>query len=253
MTESFDLLSDAVGLQRGCLLALVGGGGKTSALLTLSRELADRGWRVVASTTTRVGSSIAASMPVLETTGKRLPDELVRAMSGPGRVFLCAGRGEDGKLIGTDPEMLDAIKVGGLADAIIVEADGARQMPLKAPGDHEPIIPETADIVFPFAGLDALGSAIEPGNVHRPEFLRRLTDSDRVTPEVIADVLCAGGGGLKGVPAGARVCPVLNKLDTVTPEEGLDTASAVLSRRPDRIPRVLLTSLQSGEFLRVQR
>jgi len=253
LTDSFDLLSDALELRRGCLLALVGGGGKTSALLTVSSELAGRGWRVIASTTTKVGSSVAASMRVLTLTGEEPADELVRATSDSGRVFLCSGRGADGKLLGVDPRTLALIKERGLADAIIVEADGARQMPLKAPGDHEPIVPSCADVVSPFAGLDALGLAIEPGKVHRPELLLRLACSDRVTPEVIADVLCAGAGGMKGVPPGARVCPVLNKLDTVSRDEGLRTASAVLARRPDRISRVLLTSLRSGEFLQVRR
>jgi probable selenium-dependent hydroxylase accessory protein YqeC len=248
LTRDFALLSDALHVRKGQLVALVGGGGKTGALLTISRELADKGWHVLASTTTRVGPSVATSMPVIAMMGEEPPQELAQAMSECGRVFLSAGREEDGKLLGVDPWILTGIKERHLADFVIVEADGARQMPLKAPGEHEPIIPLGADIVSPVVGLDALGLPIEEGSVHRPEFLIRLTNSRTVTPQVIADVIAADAGGLKGVPASAEVCPILNKLDTVTAEAAREVASAVLARRPDRIRRLLLTNLHTREY-----
>jgi probable selenium-dependent hydroxylase accessory protein YqeC len=248
LTRDFARLSDALHVTRGQLVALVGGGGKTGALLTLSGELADEGWRVLASTTTRVGSSVAASMPVLTMMGEEPPVELAQAMSECGRVFLSAGHGGDGKLLGLDPWVLTEIKERRLADVVLVEADGARQMPLKAPGEHEPLIPHGADLVVPVVGLDALGRPIEEGSVHRPELLRRLTTSSTVTPRVIADVIASDAGGMKCVPAGAQVCPMLNKLDTVTPEAAREVASAVLARRPDRIVRLLLTSLHTSEY-----
>ncbi len=248
MTRDFALLSDALNVQKGQLVALVGGGGKTGALLTISSELADRGWRVLASTTTRVGPSVAASMPVLTMVGEEPPPELVQTMFECGRVFLSSGRGEGGKLLGVDPRVLTDIRERRLADVVIVEADGARQMPLKAPGEHEPLIPRSADLVSPVAGLDALGRPIAEGSVHRPELVRRLAGANTVTPQVIADIIASDGGGMKNVPAGAEVCPILNKLDTVTPEAARAVASAVLAKRPDRIRRVLLTNLHTREY-----
>ncbi|MCK5597251.1 MAG: hypothetical protein KAJ04_07370, partial [Candidatus Eisenbacteria sp.] len=126
MTGDFSLLSDALGIRRGQLVALVGGGGKTGAMLTLSRELANRGWRVLASTTTRVGQSVATSMPVLTMTGDDPPEGLARAMSESGRAFLSGGLGDDGKLLGVDPWTLTTIRDRRIADVVIVEADGAR-------------------------------------------------------------------------------------------------------------------------------
>jgi probable selenium-dependent hydroxylase accessory protein YqeC len=251
LTETFSLLSDALGIERSQLVALVGGGGKTRALLTLSRELADRGWRVLASTTTRVGGSVATAMPVVTLTGDEPPDRLSGAVSRSGRAFLSSGRGADGKLLGVDPWVLTDIKGRGLVDVIVVEADGARQLPLKAPGEREPVIPEGADLVSPVAGLDALGRRIEEGSVHRPELVRRLTDFDDVTPAVIADVLTSDSGGMKGVPPGAEVRPILNKLDAVTRESALSAAEAILATKPGRIRHVIVTSLRDSVFLRV--
>jgi probable selenium-dependent hydroxylase accessory protein YqeC len=251
LTRNFTLLSDALGILRGQMVALVGGGGKTGAMLTISRELADKGWRVLASTTTRVGQSVATSMPVLTMMGDEPPEELARAMSGSGRAFLSGGLGDDGKLLGVDPWILTAIRDRCIADVVIVEADGARQLPLKAPGEHEPLLPPGVDLVSPVAGLDALGRPIEPGHVHRPELLRQLTNSDVVTPQVIADVLASDAGGMKGVPGSSAVCPMLNKIDTAPRELALEVASAVLARRPNRIRRVLLTNLHDREYVLV--
>jgi len=226
LTRDFTLLSDALGIRKGQLVALVGGGGKTGAMLTVSRELADRGWRVLASTTTRVGQSVATSMPVLTMTGDEPPAELARAMSESGRAFLSGGLGDDGKLLGVDPWILTTIRDRRIADVVIAEADGARQLPLKAPGEHEPLLPPGVDLVSPVAGLDALGRPIEPGYVHRPELLRQLTNS-------------------------AVVTPALNKIDTVPRELALEVAYAVLAARPDRIRRVLMTNLHDREYVLV--
>jgi len=191
-------------------------------------------------------------MPVLTMRGDTPPERLASAVSESGRVFLCAGRSGDGKLLGVDPWALTAIRDSGLADVVIVEADGARQMPLKAPGGHEPIIPEEVDLVSPVAGLDALGLTIEPGSVHRPELVARLTGPGRITPQTIADVLMADEGGMKGIPVTASVSPILNKLDSVTLDIAVQTAAAVLARRPDRVARVLITSLRDREYLLVR-
>lgn len=251
MIRDFSLLSDALGIRKGQVFALVGGGGKTGAMLTLSRELASRGWRVLASTTTRVGQSVATSMPVVTMTGDEPPEELTRVLSESGLAFLSTGRGGDGKLLGVDPWTLTTIRDRGLADVVLVEADGARQLPLKAPGEHEPLLPPGVDLVSPVAGLDALGQPITSGSVHRPELVRKLTDSDVVSPAVIADVLTAEAGGMKGIHECSEVCPILNKLDTVPRELALEVAAAVLARRPDRITRVLMTSLRDREYVLV--
>ena len=190
-------------------------------------------------------------MPVLTMTGDEPPEELARVLSKSGCAFLSAGRGDDGKFLGVDPWALTAIRDRALADVVLVEADGARQMPLKAPGEHEPLLPPGVDLVSPVAGLDALGERISPGRIHRPELVRRLTGSDVVTAAVIADVLTAETGGMKGIPESSAVCPILNKLDTVPRETALKVAAAVLAKRRDRITRVLMTNLRDREYVLV--
>ena len=48
-------LYEAFNIARGDVVSLVGAGGKTSTLIALAGELADEGWRVLATTTTHIG------------------------------------------------------------------------------------------------------------------------------------------------------------------------------------------------------
>lgn len=43
----------------------------------------------------------------------------------------------------------------GLADVLLIEADGAKRLPLKVPGEREPVIPEFAEMVIGVVGVDA--------------------------------------------------------------------------------------------------
>lgn len=253
MTHRYDLLSDALGITRGQLVAFVGGGGKTSAVLTVARELRVRGWRVVASTTTKVGGRLESEMPVVLAADGRPLEALGDVVDESGLAFLAGVRGPDGKLHGAEAALVASVLETGLADVVLVEADGARQRPLKVPERHEPIIPESTHLVAPFAGMDALGATIGPESVHRPELVRRYAGEERtVTPGLVADILCDGDGGLKGVPAEAAAVPVLNKVDAATRLNAEDIARTILAKRPDRITRVLLTNLFERDYRAIE-
>jgi len=240
------LLSDALDVRGGRLVSLTGGGGKTTALLTLAREAGDARLRVLASTTTKVGARVESEMPVVFTDTPDWRAALRRRLAEDGRAFLAASRDGDGKLTGVDEETLETTR--DLADLILVEADGARQRPLKIPGDHEPVIPRTSDLVVPVAGLDALGRPIAPDVVHRPESLPAELSGGLVTAEFVARVLTSDWGGMKGVPGGATVRPILNKLDLSSVEEAQEVAELVLSVEVPEIDRVILASLKRREY-----
>lgn len=48
-----------------------------------------------------------------------------------------------------------------LADIVLIEADGSRRMPCKAPAAHEPVLLPQCDIVLAVAGVSALGESLE--------------------------------------------------------------------------------------------
>jgi molybdenum cofactor cytidylyltransferase len=100
---------------------------------------------------------------------------------------------------------------------LLIEADGSRQKPLKAPADHEPVIPDFVDTVVVVAGMSGLGKPLTDEFVHRPEIFARLsglTPGETVTPEALGRLLTHPSGGLKNIPSGATRVALLNQADT---------------------------------------
>ncbi len=124
-----------------------------------------------------------------------------------------------GRLTGLPGPLLERLL--RLAEAmsvpLLIEADGSRQLPVKAPAAHEPVIPTFVDTVVVLAGLSALGKPLSPQTVHRPEEFARLSglsSGDVIDAGALRRVLVHPEGGLKGIPPGARRILLLNQADT---------------------------------------
>ena len=177
-------LCELLGIARG-VTALIGSGGKTTAMYTLARELQQRG-SVVCCTTTRIFPP--EHLPVYE---GNCPDELVELLLEHGCV--CAGtHAENGKL-GASPIAMETLT--GLADFVLVEADGSKGLPLKAHLSHEPVIPGAAKNVILLVGASGFGERAEDC-VHRVERfceLAGISGEDTVTAESVAAVIAKEG------------------------------------------------------------
>lgn len=215
----------------GLRLALVGAGGKSSAMFRLARELQAGGVeRVFVSASTHLG------VWQLELADRRFevrsPRDLpASGTSLPAGVLLFAGprlQEESDRTAGLSNASLDALAAlaGDSRAPLLVEADGSRQRPLKAPAEHEPAIPGWANLVVVTAGLSGLGKPLDAENVHRPEIFARLAGlapGQNVHRQSLVRVLCHTQGGLKGIPPGARRVVLLAAADT--PErQGLGNA-----------------------------
>jgi probable selenium-dependent hydroxylase accessory protein YqeC len=206
----------------GGVIALVGAGGKTSALFGLAGELAEGSPSGVLMTTTthlfdpRLEPDRAFDQLVLAPDLAEPAGPAWEGPAGPGRRIVLAAREEPGlhKLQGIHPA-----RIAELARTwafIIVEADGAKRLPVKAPAAHEPVVPPEAGVVLGFVGLDCLGRPMDETTVHRPERFGPVTGCAPGAPirlEHIASLTCSPRGLFQGAPAGARRVLVLNKAD----------------------------------------
>ena len=98
---------------------------------------------------------------------------------------------------------------------VIVEADGSRMRSLKAPAEHEPVIPNCTTTVVPVVGADVFGQFLNDKNVHRSGLVADILDIDydsRVTSEVVARLLLHQLGGMKNIPDDSRWVPFINKV-----------------------------------------
>lgn len=232
-------LSKAVGIRQGDVVSLVGGGGKTSAMFLLAKELSAYGLRIIVTTTTHIFPPEASYITVFE----RKTQNIMKELDIHPLIVLAAGH-EGEKLKGIDPSSVEELRE--IADVILVEADGAACRPFKAPLDHEPVIPPSSTIVLPVAGLDVVGKTLSSENCHRPERIAELMNINIgyiITTDIVAKTILHPRGGMKGVPVKARVVPILNKADS---SDQIATASEIakgLTR--GGIKRSIITSLKS--------
>ncbi len=94
---------------------------------------------------------------------------------------------EAGKVAGVSAGLVDRLARAPGVDAVILEADGSRRLPFKAPADHEPVIPGSTTIVVPMVGMDALGRPLDATAVHRPERVAALTGAAPRRPDHAGD------------------------------------------------------------------
>lgn len=231
------------------MAAVVGGGGKTSLMFALARAL-ETG--VLTGTTTRI---FRAQMK--QATAVTFADDLSALAEQLQRYgwTLLVGAVEGEKALAASPALFAQLWRRPDVRHVIVEADGSRMRPCKAPAAHEPVIPQEATLVIPVVGIDALGKAVADV-AHRPELVCRLTglqENDLVTEEALATLLAHPQGGLKNVPAAARVVPLINKVE--------DARSLAAARRiaqrvlayPDangRVQQVVLGAVQTEQPVR---
>ena len=153
----------------------------------------------------------------------------------------------DPKLKGLAPTLIDKIREQEIADTILVEADGAKHRPLKAPNETEPVIPSSTTWTLPVVGLDGVGKVNTEKYVFRPHYFSRLTgikEGSAITPESVSRVILHPEGLTRGTPEKAKVVVILNKGEI---EKGLDVGAEVarfiVKGKKESIVKVLIISL----------
>ena len=257
-------------------IAFVGAGGKTSAMFSLAEAMAV--WpgapcRVIVTTTTHIrdprsegarrrkifgrvlfapdfaqeksepaGDGAAAANPKAHRWSAALGGDQFPLVLASGRLA-CENR-----LCGIHPSRAEELERH--CDLLLVEADGSRGLPVKAPAWHEPVIPPNAALVVGVIGLDCLGKALGPGVAHRPEILGPLVgcaQGQKIEPRHLNLLVRSPQGLFKGCPPSCRRVVLLNKADTV-PEDLVDPLLELLgSRRGEAFPAIVC-SLRGAEY-----
>lgn len=241
-------LLEALRAESGTVCA-VGAGGKKTTLYALAARAADGvAPKTVVTASVRIPffDSQVASVAVTEEPVSVLEHRVERKSNssttdGGWPLGLVPGRADGERYGGYDCETIDDIEDSGLADLVLVKADGARMRDFKAPADHEPQIPQRTDTVIPIASAHVVGEPLSTDLVHRPELVAEITGlepGDEIRPTDVAAVLASERGGMKDVHVGATVVPLLNKIDDREQRAvGTEIATELLERAPaaDRV------------------
>ncbi|MEG1870445.1 MAG: selenium cofactor biosynthesis protein YqeC, partial [Peptostreptococcaceae bacterium] len=159
-------------LSRKYVISFVGGGGKTSSIYKLAYELASFGKKVIVTTTTHM--QMPKDKVVLNDNISEVKDILEK------NNFVTVGvkvkvKVKDDKITSVSEDV--AMELSGICDFLLIEADGAKMLPLKVPADHEPVILNITNMVIGICGIDALGKKINK-TCHRANIVSKLLNKD---------------------------------------------------------------------------
>ncbi len=266
----FLTLTEALALKPGSVVALVGGGGKTSTLVRLCQESAREGRRALATTTTRMRMDELAPMDdvllwddhdALGQTWKSCRnasageapwiDALLRGRerATTSATFLGRTLMRD-KVIGLPSEFLGDLLARLTWDSVVVEADGSRGRSIKAHRLGEPAIPLCATHCVVVIGADGIGRPVNEENCHRPEVIQELLGlswGEPLSPRHIVDLFRHPRGLLSKIPGDVEVLVYVNKapLGSQHPQ-ATELARSILMQCGTRVRRIAVGDNRQG-------
>ena len=235
-------LHEALGIIPGDVVAFVGAGGKSGAILAASNGLRQAGMKVLVAPTTKMllGEADKIGPLVNSEDADELGEKVEGALSRSPTVVAGSGMLSKNRVGGVDPAWIS--NLARLVDVVLVEADGSRRRPIKGTADHEPAVPQSATLVVAVGNVDALGKPVDEEHVHRPEVFSDLTgvgQGQSITPTAFATALARGS--LARVPRTTRTAALITGVE---PGRSMSDAS-VITRELWRlgVKNVVLASL----------
>lgn len=188
------------------MISLVGGGGKTTTMFYIGNFFSNMGKKVIITTSTHIvkPEKFAEIKSAKELCDISFGDEPV-----------VVGIDEGKKLSSLPLSELEKFK--DYADIVLVEADGAKRLPIKIPREeNEPVIPKS-DVCIVCMGIDAVGKTLKEKcfRYERAYDIFGWKGNHILTCEDAARILTSKSAGLKGV-GDVRTVFVINKADSDT-------------------------------------
>lgn len=205
-----------ISLEKQELISIIGGGGKTTSMFRLGRELKKFNKKILITTTTGIFIPQQGSYEKLILLEERNENDLKDLPAG---ITIIGSKidEEKKKLMGIDKETIDDFFKNKIFDYIIVEADGSKRKSIKAPASHEPVIPSLTTKTVGVIGMDAVHKRIYEENVHRADIFVNVTNSklgDIIDEDVIYNLIISKMGIFKCSPKNSDRYIILNKVET---------------------------------------
>lgn len=202
------------------MIAIQGAGGKTSTLFKLKDEFRLSNKSCLISTTTKMGRVSKENFDFLwEATDKSRHND--------GKIYFASQSHTDTKEIGFEPEFFDKIFGEGLFSNIILETDGAKTRPIKAPREDEPLNPKSITHCVGVMGLDSVNKPFDERFCHRKEYMEKIIGNPKtLTTESYAEIINSNRGLFKN-SYDAKKFLILNKADT---KQDIENAMDIIER-----------------------
>jgi probable selenium-dependent hydroxylase accessory protein YqeC len=133
--------------------------------------------------------------------GDRAPPSPLFSTNGSLPILWVGAESENGKKWLAPPVSVINRFIRSTRSRVVIESDGAAERALKAPGEHEPVIPDAVGTVVAVMGMSAWGLRANPDSVHRlPAFLSitGLNEGNHITEDVLVRLARHPQGSFKG-------------------------------------------------------
>jgi len=235
------------------LISIVGGGGKSSLLFRLGEALAAAGRRTILTSSTRLFREQLQRAPMVyrhNGTWASLAAYVRDYFAAHDEPLLVVGalNERNDRVDGLPADWIDRLWTLPAVDAVVVEADGSRNRPFKAPAAHEPVLPSRTTHLLRVVGFSVLGKPLTADHVHRPALVAALSNQalgSPVTAETIRLVLSHPDGGLRHATPAMQRPIIVNQVDDETMLPAARALANSLLAAPGE-HTVLLTHLQNA-------
>ena len=206
-------------------VSVVGGGGKTTVIRKIMDECRNAGIPCAVSTTTHIQKCDAGYF-----LGKPSVEMFRQIMIKYGVVWM--GKETTDKKLTAFPDTYIK-EISNEPGMLLLEADGAKRLPVKAPAEHEPVICAQTDIVLNVYGMSAVGKKLKDGcfRVKEMEQILGKTEEDILYPEDIVTLAVSQRAGRKCVADDMEYQVILNQVDTEEQKEmAVKIAEAIVKK-----------------------
>jgi len=194
-----------------CVIAITGGGGKTTTLIALAQYYRNRGLSVLVSTTTKMQNPSHYRFEVdhVMTDEKDFFNHEVK--KGESVLFVQKHIMNAKKCMAPRDEILPLISKR--FDVSIFEADGARCLPLKKHRECDPVIPSSVTAVIAIGGMSCFNKMAADNCMGEADM------SKKVDVKYLQDLIDDEEGMLKRVNGDHKSVILLNQCDLLSQED----------------------------------
>ena len=198
-------------LARSTCTALIGGGGKTTLLSAMGKELSEHFPHVLLTSVTKSQTDSPFSVEYYKNVRKSNDNSILK-LDNP--VFVVNAKINNDKYQGISEKQLNGII--NHFDLCLFESDGARNKSLKAHNNVDPIIPDCATHLVIIVGADVVDSNLSDGFVHRTDLFQENWEidlQDTLSPDFIAEVISTKKGYLSKLHHQLEIAYFINKAE----------------------------------------
>lgn len=234
------------------VITFVGAGGKTTTMFKLAEELKHKNKKILITTTTSIFFPETHKYDTVLINTNPSINELKKNYS-KGICILGSYVWNENKLKGISSSVICNIYEHHIFDYILIEGDGSKQKPVKAPDAHEPVIPKCTSKVIGVIGIDCIGTSISEKYVHRASLFSNITQKPYgsiIDENCVSKIVLDPKGLFKNVPQGSNKYLLLNKADNLSKIDMCNRIVYILDKEKHDIAAIIISSMMNNYIYR---